>query len=972
MEHVNELIFLMPGYELEGYPRDLDSDSAARLLSGWVALWHPGLLCGVGKIPRWHQVSRLPSQLENLIFVLPPISRDGLESCAAERIEAAGGLLLQPTPHWREFQQQLLAQVPGVPPNELAAGMAEQFAALGYGYLQVQLMTRQLRYTSNLDVALFEEQVLRACEAVMGNDESAASTWLQACFDTLGQERDHYYSNDGHLIDLTLIAETTLGRSLLRQLEDTQETSLIASAELLSRIRSRNEAGWQILLRRLESGSLCLVGGLECEGPMPLAPRESNVRALYRAPVAYQELGVRPPKVFSRLSHGMQPDLPALLTRFNFAGAILIAFTGGRYPTGSQPKISWEAHDGCRLPAIATQALDAADSASFLALGWSLGEALDRQNVPTLVFAHWPGASCDYYRLLQILASRTPALGKWRLVDDYFETTDSPYHHQRLDAEAFVYDWLAESRSPGDLILTTKLVHKLQSRARCLQNLANLVWQLQNRKEKLAWIANESGDLSPPTYHAPAMKAWESKLEQFLVAMDHMLETMERPVERYRELQQAAQQISQSYLEQLKSLLLRPQGSHPGRLLLNPRSNPVRVGVRTAKDETLDQAAEWHFATGQVGDVRVTSVDLPAMGFVASPLQKQSTGKSENLVLADAAGMLKNEFLEAQIDLHRGHVRSLHVPSVRGNRLSVQVAYRSRTGNKTEHTEMVARQVSMLTCSNMSGIIRSSGHLYLGKKPMAAFEIDYQIQRGSRWLAVKVTLSDLQFPDSASQAAGNGGEGKSYNPWHSAYVLRWAWPTEAAILRTFPEGRQTPWTGRQSIAPDLIEIDEASYKTYILTGGLAFHRREDLRFAETILATQGQSTVRHRIGLAVDLPYPVSSARQFMDKPYELAVDRVGASQSGWLLNVDSKNVLVDLDSPLLDSEGKTVGLRALVSEMAGKSTTAKIRWFRDVGQANRVNFLGGKMTRLVTQGDEITIALRAHEQACVDLLWQA
>jgi len=56
---------------------------------------------------------------------------------------------------------------------------------------------------------------------------------------------------------------------------------------------------------------------------------------------------------------------------------------------------------------------------------------------------------------------------------------------------------------------------------------------------------------------------------------------------------------------------------------------------------------------------------------------------------------------------------------------------------------------------------------------------------------------------------------------------------------------------------------------------------------------------------------------------------------------------------------------------MAGKSTTARIRWFRDVGHANRVNYLGGKMTRLVSNGDEITVALRANEQAVVDLLWK-
>lgn len=963
MDKVNELVFLLPGYELEGYPRELDSDSAARMLSGWVGLWHPGLLCGVGRIPRWHQASRLPTELSNVLFVLPPSSASNLEAGAGDKIRDAGGLIIEPVADWREFQDQILASVPGIPNDGLILDLLEQFAALGYGYLQVQLMTRQLRYTSNLDVAMFEEQVLRAGEAAVAGDRKTAHDLLQACFDTLGQERDHYYSNDAHLIDLTLIAESTVGKSLQLQLEDVHATNILASAALLRRIKQRSEANWDRLCQRLNEGSLCLVGGLESEYPMPLAPRESNVRAFYRAPAAYSELAVESPKVFSRLSYGMQPDLPALLTRFNYSGAVLIAFTGGRYPTGSQPKISWEAHDGSRLPAIATQVFDASDPNSFLSLGWAVGEALDRQHVPTIVFAHWPDGKCDFYRLLKILTTKTLALGKWGLLNDYFANTDVAYHHQRLDSEAFFYDWLAESTSPGDLILTTKLVHKLQARARCLQNLANLLWQLQNRRNFAPWKQSDSHEMTPPDSVAPPTSEWDMALDQFLSRLDSMLESLENPVERYRELQTTARQMAESYMRQLHTLLIRGQGTGPGRLLMNPRSSPARASSRSSMDQYLDSRGEWHFATGLAGENRITRVDIPSMGFVASPLQEQSSSPIEKNVLADAAGMLKNEFIEAQVDLRRGHLRSLHVPAVRGNRLSVQIAYRSRTGAKVQHSEMVAKQVTMLTCSNMVGIIRSKGILQLDGKSMGSFEIDYEIQRGSRWIAMQITLSDLEYP-------GQGAAGRNRNPWQSAYVMRWAWPTEAAILRTFPEGRRSAWTGQKAIAADLIEIDEANYMTYILTGGLAFHCREDMRFAETILAAGGQSNVRHRIGIAVDLPYPVPTAHQFMDKPYEIEVENVTTSCNGWLVNVDSKNVIVDCDCPLLDTSGKTVGLRTLVSEMAGKSTTVRIRWFRDVGQANRVNFLGGRMTRLVTSGDEVTIALRANEQAVVDLLW--
>ncbi len=75
-------------------------------------------------------------------------------------------------------------------------------------------MTRQLRYSSNLDELLFADQALQAAMAAIEGDSETANRLLQSCFDQLGQERDHYYSLDVNLIDVTLLAPTTLGASL--------------------------------------------------------------------------------------------------------------------------------------------------------------------------------------------------------------------------------------------------------------------------------------------------------------------------------------------------------------------------------------------------------------------------------------------------------------------------------------------------------------------------------------------------------------------------------------------------------------------------------------------------------------------------------------------------------------------------------------------------------------------------------------
>lgn len=986
MEKLNELIFLMPDYELEGYPRSLSEEHAAKLLSGWVALWHPLLICGCGKIPRWHQASRLPSDKSNRLFVLPPISLSALADHAAEEIHQAGGLLIEPGVDWREFQASLLQSFPALPTNDTACLLAAQFASLGYTFLQVQLMTRQLRYTSNLDMALFEEQVLKATEAVLADQSDRAGDLLQACFDTLGQERDHYYSNDGHLIDVTLLAKTTLGKSLQSQLSHDLPTNLIASASMLQLLKEKSVEQFELLKQRLGAGTIALAGGLERDCPMPLLPPAMVLRQFERGAQAYRSLGIEPPSVFAQMSFGLTSDSPSLLSRYGFRGAILMSFLGGSYPSTGQTKISWEAQDGARISALAGEPLDANSANSFLSFGWSLGEALDRQHVPTMVLAHWPSKVSQFYELLQIAAQKTPALGRFQVLDRYFTDTSTPYHHERLDSKGFSFNWLAETQAPSELLQRCKLDYQIQCRFDGLLNLSNLRFQLANMRSRSSWNKSDDGDLKPPVYRAVALRDFAPGLADLIdVWQDDNQATMsagdglaagQLPQPRSAAAWKAEEQrlttstcrLADEYAQNLASNLLKQSGSTTpeavnskgasGRLLLNPRSNPLRVKVTTLPQQGFDCGQGWHFATGVADGYRESCIDLPSMGFVAASFEPPATSKAEKLSMADNSGILRSEFIEAQVDLKRGHLRSLHVPGKRGNRLSMMVALRTKSGSKVETSEMVARSVRAIKSSSMTGQVRSQGALLFQGKQVAEFELDYELARGSRILELTLRLSGLRGCE-------------DNNPWLSAYVLRLAWPTESAILRSFPDGRRTVCGSGKIVASDLIEIDEVDYRTHYLTGGLAFHARQELRFLETVVAVQGQSEVEHKVGIGVDLPYPLPAAQQFSDVVYQTDITTPQKASCGWLVSVDSRSVQVNLVCPLQDDQQNLAGMRIAVAEQQGRSITAKIQFFRDVAEAHRVDFLGNHQSRVTAEGDSLTVALRAHEQTQIDLLWK-
>jgi hypothetical protein len=234
--------------------------------------------------------------------------------------------------------------------------------------------------------------------------------------------------------------------------------------------------------------------------------------------------------------------------------------------------------------------------------------------------------------------------------------------------------------------------------------------------------------------------------------------------------------------------------------------------------------------------------------------------------------------------------------------------------------------------------------------------------RGSRVLAITVRLDAL--------VALSG------SAWMSAYVLRTAWPNEAAVLNSRNCGSRETWAGGKTIAPALIEIDEADYRTYLLTGGLPFHQRVDERFMETILSAGAARSGEFRFGVGVDLPNPVVTAQQFLTAPLVVPLaaaesDQAAPAPAAWLMHVDAKHVVMELEAPLVDEAGRCAGMRVHLSEIANKSATVRIRALREMSEAHRVDYLGGRVAKLTVEGDTASIALRPNEMTFVDLIWK-
>lgn len=491
---IDRLIFVLPSHNLEDFPETLPEPEAENLLASWTALWHPRLLARFGVVPEWKRADSAALDVEQALVVCPMVSKSRVDEVLRERIATSENLLLDSSGNREQVLAQIfesvhpffegieggsefaanehqadrrlladgtVSQIQDAPqdyaPNigggsisgeessdsgsELTQTILGDFYALGYLYLQVQILTRRSRYSSTLNQPLFDEQIVEAAQAFLAGDQNQSDVLMQSCFDSLAQERDHYFSNSVSLIDLSLVNSQTLGGSLDRQVARAHPCNMLISGKTLKKLEIDNQALLEKIRSQIDSGQIEIVGGLADDSNTQRLSLAGWQRAIEAGRQAFADLQIDFPKVYSQLDSGMVYSLPSTLIDQGYVGAILSAWLGGKYPETEQAKIKWEGPDGRSIDAISGAIVNASEVSAFLSLGSFLSRQLDYHHAPTLLLAHWPGIRSDAFEDFLRITARGPAMGRWSLLSEYFSSTQQPYNNERFSPFAF---------TPGD------------------------------------------------------------------------------------------------------------------------------------------------------------------------------------------------------------------------------------------------------------------------------------------------------------------------------------------------------------------------------------------------------------------------------------------------------------------------------------------------------------------------------------------
>jgi len=921
-----ELIVLLPCQSLESLSLQRSAQEAEEILSGWSALYHPALVAHAEGMPKWTSAEVPPDDPAGSLIVVPGCAEASLPGGWIERAEGAGARLLRNLRDRAALVAAALAMLPEEPAPS-APCLAGDFLALGFCHFQVELLTRQLRYMSNLDEARFHQHLRDAAQSAVAGDENATREHLRGAFDRLTEAREYFYPVETYLLDLTLVAPTTLGAGLREELASGRPVNLMVSAGVLSRMAQEEPESLALLKQGLEQGTVALIGGEEDEQELPLMAIEDVLAGLRRGLAGYVAAVGQRPALFGRRRFGLTPLLPPILHKLGFTGAIHFTLDDGHFPTGRESKIRWEGFDGTEIEALARIPFDVRRPDCYLRLAERLGNTMDLDHAATAVFVHWPGQSSPCHEDLRRMAEYGPVLGRFSRMADYFQNTLHSGRSARYEAEKYRSPYLEQEVAAGGADPISRWVrrHRLRAAADALQGLATLN----------ALIAGSS------------TSGLESSLEAALA--------------RFCDLAAGASEPSQA-----------------GYLVANPLSFARRLYLDVSDLDRLPEVGAPVLQAIESSAGKEVVIEVPPMGFAwVGPASndairergKGASSRQDGPPLA-ADNQLRNELFEVTLNPTTGAIQSIHNFAIRGNRLAQQIAMRLvdpadarrkgiEPGTEEEYSIMAADELAVAESGPLVGRMVARGRLLdRSGDLLARFVQSTQVRRGSRIVELEIEL-DLQREPGPS-------------PWRSYYAARFAWADEMAEVHRGVGLTRRPIDGSFIEAPEFIDLRSPRTQFTILPGGLPYHRRFGSRKLDTLLVVRGERARRFRLGIGIDVGYCARAAVESLAADHCLAGKHTApAKPSGWLFHLDARNVLATHWEPVT-AEGRTVGLRVRLLETEGRHVRTQLQSFRPVDSARKTDFLGQGLVGLPVRADGITIELNAHEWAEVEVLFKS
>lgn len=995
MPDSTRVYYVLPSHGFEDFPTHLHGSEAENLLSTCSAPWHPALLSVANHPPTFLRAGIDQLNQPNAILFVPWVANGLLNDSFHDSVRQYDATLISSESHLTLTRQQMLnmafqsnSSIEKLA-NAIEPEVAADFFALAYTYLQVQLMTRQLRYSSNLNQEQFDLHLLEAARAAVSADTETIYTNLKRCFELLLEEKNSYYPVEPQLLDLVLLAPETVGDSLDRQLKREHRFSLAMTGVVANQLESENPTATELIRQKLTEGHLGLVGGLQTELQWPLLSSESEISQLAKGRTCFRDLFDQEVDVFFQQQPGLHANLPTSLEQTQFIGAIHATLDSRGLPTSSNVDLRWRAADGSCLAAYGYRLLNAADAGSLIGLGRVIGEQIDSAHNATILFAHWPNQSCEAFGDLIRGQKFHSVLGRWKTVNDYFDSVYDSGYGESFDPNDYRFPFHQKAVAEG-----------LNPISRCTDYWRTHFQILRWRGLLVQMTLEQTTALSATSLRPKVTKAIDvlnQTLPNLEALRDQLLELPDQPTEpilkKIRDLQKTLLSIVQDAWHEFDS----SENDETSRLVVEPKSagtSPAdspkispsqasnccvtiinslnfkshsKIRVSPEPPGIIDRKAPIRFMDSGPSSMTLV-IEIP--GFSQAVLRKVDKAvaiqKPQTPMVVDRL-TLRNDFFEAQIDEKSGAIKQILPYGARRSVVSQQLAIRipnipdnpavlTHSSAGARYTTMICDGIQFPETSAIEASVVTSGFLTDGQDPHARFKQTITMTRGLPIVELDVEI-DLLRPLSQS-------------PFHYA-CHRIAWRNESAQLSGNFQEIHHPITNEWFYCPLFFRADDSEHAITMLTGGIPLHRRVGRRMVDSLLVTCNENHHRYRLAIGLQIDYPVMFAANWMTEPLVLQhrCSKSAKLNQKWYIHFDRKNILVTWSTPMLDEDGKAIGIQMRCRETEGREGDLNLSLNFSVASATRVNFLGNfQQTLRSSAPNQFTTYVNSYEYFQIEL----
>jgi hypothetical protein len=316
--------------------------------------------------------------------------------------------------------------------------------------------------------------------------------------------------------------------------------------------------------------------------------------------------------------------------------------------------------------------------------------------------------------------------------------------------------------------------------------------------------------------------------------------------------------------------------------------------------------------------------------------------------MADAA-TIRNEFMEAEVDMASGGLRALRDPRTRNNRLGQQLVF-------NPGSVMKAKQVRVTSAGPALAEIVSEGMLLNEQnETLATFRQRFRLWMGRPILEMRIEIQP------AKPVEGY--------PWHAYYGARFAWRDERAILLRGVNSTSHVSNHTRPVSSEFIELQSGNERTTIFPCGLPFHQRHGTRMIDAILLPEAEANQAFDLALGIEREYPAQTALGLCTPatvlPTEKGPPHIGPS--GWLFHLDAPNLMVTSFRPQLQSQAAVV---ATLLETTGFAGSAEMRCARNPTRGMLIDAAGNTTMEASVFNDAVSLDVAANDLLRLKLEW--